>query len=51
MTKNNDNINVLNLKRKGDNNDPKKKKKTIAIRKNYEVEFQDNLILKDKIDK
>jgi hypothetical protein len=40
----------LNFKRKCDNND-QNKKKAYQKGKNYKIEFQDNLILKDEIEK
>jgi hypothetical protein len=40
----------LNFKRKCDNND-QNKKNAYQKGKNYKIEFQDNLILKDEIEK
>ena len=40
----------MNFKRKYDNND-QNKKNAYQKGKNYKIEFQDNLILKDEIEK
>lgn len=44
-------VNVLNLKRKGDNDDLQKKNAYQKKKKYHEAEFQDNLVLKDKVEK